>query len=139
MAKSQRRNRPSPSSEELNSPETALGVVRRLSGEAGVSEDEVHSKLNAVDAHAGQELPKTEDYIKQVVDLIKQQQEFTQGQVLMQQEARRRENVLLASEVLSKEYPAMNEADTLKKLDLGLQAAANLLQREMSLLNGGLE
>lgn len=136
MPKSRSQRRTVPFKEESRSPETGLGVVRRLSEEAGVKEDDVHLEMNKVDAQAGQELPRTEDYVKQVVTLIKGQQEVIQNQLLIQQEARRRENVLLAAEVLSKEYPDMKEADTQKKLDLGLQSATNLLQKEMSLLNG---
>lgn len=138
MAKSQRKSKTSPFPEASGSPESSLAVVRRLSEGAGVDEDEVHRKMNQVDAQVGQELPKTEDYVTEVVKYIKGQQEVVQDQLRINQEARSRANVLLAVDVLAREYPA-RAGEKGNKLDVGLEAAATILTKELSLLNGGME
>ena len=112
-------------------------MIQRLSDDRGVDEKATHRELNQIDAEANLQMPRTEEYVSLVIDLVQERLAALEAQNRSYRHAEARNNVLMASQVLSREYPYTEKSgDVYRKTQLGLQLAANLLSKELSLLDG---
>lgn len=142
MAKSQKKSQSAKGSREpsaspsIDTAESAQDMVQRFSEEAKVKMADVQATLDKVDEQFDVEVPKHEEYIRDIVAFVKAEKEARQITLAAARMAEARSNALLCSEVLSKSYSKDGEPSRRKKIELGLDAAANLFERELNLLNG---
>lgn len=140
MAKSQKRRNQRPNPERSISPSepvTPVEMIARFAEQEEVEPEKVEAQLQEIGEATGNTIPIVdEEYVKSVVKWVKAQTKTIQVQLDATRIAEARSSVYLCADVLSKTYQKQDSAERQKKLDSGLDTAAVLFEREMSLLNG---
>ena len=112
-------------------------MLQRFCSDAGVDPEKVETQVAEINRQTGNTIPIVDEgFVKSVVAWVKVQEETLQVELDAVRRAEARSNVYLCSEVLSKEYPKQLPEARQKKLEVGLDAAVALFEKEMSLLNG---
>jgi len=137
MGKSRHQSKTTPfPGEQASTPtESPLEVIGRLSKDSGVDEAETHREMHNNDAELQVQLPRTEEYVQQVVDYLAIKARGMEQQQEQLRHANARENVLMASTVLSRSYPRGTEVTT--GSEDSLKTAGNLMAKELTMLDGG--
>jgi hypothetical protein len=110
-------------------------LIERIAEKSDISAEEVQERLESNDAEAGVAIPATEEYVEAVVAYMVEQKEALKSTREGARKAEARINVTTAADALSRDYTGVPDEIRGRVLS-GLGQATELLEKELSLLNG---